>query len=107
MNIVFINEKDGKVTLTRKEFEQLLEEKYNEGYAEGKKVSKNSSLTGYCPYYWGCLNRTNWWYSTTTTPSITVSSTNSQGTITSNDFTQATLATDQKIKITPPKEEDK
>lgn len=52
--IVYINVKDGKVDLTKKELEKLLNDKYNEGYEAGKKYPSYTYTYScphlYCPY---------------------------------------------------------
>lgn len=54
--IIFVNVKNGKVDLTKEQFERILKEKYNEGYNDGKKV--NTFSTWGCPYYsWHCPYR--------------------------------------------------
>ena len=56
--IIYVDSKSGKVDLTKKQLEELLKEKYNEGYEAGKKTGNICSC--YCPYgynYWGCPHR--------------------------------------------------
>lgn len=51
--IIFVDTKNGKVDLTKAQFERILKEKYNEGYNDGKKIS-SISIWG-CPYsQWSC-----------------------------------------------------
>ncbi len=51
--IIFVDTKNGKVDLTKQQFERILKEKYNEGYNDGKKISSIS--TWGCPYSsWSC-----------------------------------------------------
>ena len=51
--IIFVDVKNGKVDLTKQQFERILKEKYNEGYNDGKKITPIS--TWGCPYSsWSC-----------------------------------------------------
>lgn len=51
--IIFVDTKNGKVDLTKEQFERILKEKYNEGYNDGKKIISIS--TWGCPYSsWSC-----------------------------------------------------
>lgn len=45
MRIKFLYIENGKITLTRQELEQLLEESYQDGVAEGRKSNNGNSLT--------------------------------------------------------------
>ena len=54
--IIFVDTKNGKVDLTKQQFERILKEKYNEGYNDGKKITPIS--TWGCPYsQWHCPYR--------------------------------------------------
>ena len=67
MKIKFLYIENGKITLTRQELEQLLEESYQDGAAEGRKSNGGNSLTYqpselktpdyYTTPYWG-IDRT-------------------------------------------------
>ena len=71
--IVYIDVKNGKVDLTKEQLEKLLSQKYDEGYADGKKVY-NPITYSTCPYsYWNCP------YHWTNKPYITWTSSNSSG----------------------------
>ena len=86
---IFTKNSKGKIEFTEKELKSLLDEMYNEGYADGSKKYYYTT-----PYY------PNWWYySNTTTPltyCTTATSTGDSGiTISSgsctNDSTTATI----------------
>lgn len=89
--IVYIDVKNGKVDLTKEQLEKLLNQKYNEGYADGKKVY-NPITYSTCPYsYWSCP------YHWTNKPSIVWTSSNSSS---SSDNTITCTSTDQTISTT-------
>ena len=45
MRIKFLYIENGKITLTKQELEQLLEESYQDGVAEGRKSNNSGGLT--------------------------------------------------------------
>ena len=94
--IVYIDVKDGKVDLTKKQLEKLLKDKYDEGYADGKKFG---TVYYNCPYsynYYTCPLRFNspyldWNKWTCTNQDLNVSTTTtSASTINSDSYTNAT-----------------
>ena len=65
--VIFVNTKDGKVDITKKELEKLLKEEFDKGYSAGAKTDP-PIYTG-CPYsYWNCPYK--YWYYPSNTPSI-------------------------------------
>lgn len=103
--IIYINVKDGKVDLTKKELEELLEKKYHEGYEQGKKCIETITYSNICPHgynYWSCpyytypyspykplITWTNQNTSTSTSPTIndgTITITSSNATISSSNL---------------------
>jgi len=94
--IIFIDVKNGKVDLTKEQFERILKEKYNEGYNDGTKIITTSTWS--CPYYsWCCPYRPSsrpyitWCDSTTGTPTTTTTTTVSASNISKKSDT-VTLA---------------
>ena len=89
---VFYPDKDGKISFTKKELQTLLDEVYKEGYNDAR------------PYYW----QSPYWYNsgtittTTTTPNITWSSSNSSNCIAtaSNENTSFTYPTAEQTLVT-------
>lgn len=90
--IVFLDIKDGKVELTKEELKKLLEERYQEGYAEGsRKIPYYFSYT--CPY--GYLNcpRSVQYITTADSSDLTISTSD-----TSNSFSNLYEPLDINIK---------
>ena len=51
--VIFVNAKDGKVDITKKELEKILKEEFDKGYSAGAKT--NPTINTSCPYsYWDC-----------------------------------------------------
>lgn len=109
--IIFVDVKNGKVDLTKEQFERILKEKYNEGYNDGKKI--NTFSTWSCPYYsWCCPYRPNrpssiTWCDTntgTTTTATTVSASNTSKksdtiTLTTSNINSGDTITNGTVKI--------
>lgn len=64
LQVLFINERDGNIVLTREQIEDLLEQAYQKGYSEGKAAAP---VINPVPDYWNPPNRYNttpvkrWW----------------------------------------------
>lgn len=92
--IIFVDVKNGKVDLTKQQFERILKEKYNEGYNDGKKITPIS--TWGCPYSsWSCPYKP---YNPYNQPNITWCG--SVGTATATTATTTTSASNMPSKST-------
>lgn len=80
---VFNFNSNGKVEFTREELESLLNEVYNYGYKEGQEKSFQNTITFPRSYYDNNLG--NITLTTTNTPDVTTSLTNSSNKITSEN----------------------
>lgn len=94
--IIFVDVKNGKVDLTKEQFERILKEKYNEGYNDGKKISSIS--TWGCPYSsWSCPYKPynqpyiNWCSSVGTATATTATTTTSASNMPSKSTDKITL----------------
>ena len=95
--IIFVDVKNGKVDLTKEQFERILKEKYNEGYSDGKKISSISSLS--CPYKPYNQPYINWCSSVGTATATTATTTTSASNKPSKNTDKITLTSSNRGDI--------
>lgn len=111
--VVFVDVKNGKVELTKKELEKILKEEYDKGYKKGKEENPNITYTSSCPYgynYWSCPYPYKWhntpcwpWYSTSTGNTITANGSTTStipSTLTSTNTTTTATINNEATTVT-------